>query len=388
MTFRYWTDFEGRTDDDTYPIPGQMGYGVATREKLWDLNALGQINRDPVTGRILVTEREPRSQRARLYIAETNGQSWRLDGLGDTVEAGAWSPDGITFVVSVTPAQTRPPSSYGVPMAAPEEIHYIIEPLKSEAVEIARSRAYTYPAWSPDGRHIALMISADQTSGSELAIIDVATGGQRTIHLDTSGLGYGVQWEELDRIRLGGNGILDVSTGDFLAHPDTATPSSTSPDGRYVIEKRPAISMPPECELPTSYRGQEIVAEDTLTGEMRLLLSCQLDTIAPVEWLDNDTAVISLYACCHGQSAAHAVLKLATGEVQHLTDGMEAASHVAVSGDGRILVSGNSLRLFTRDGVLVREIAAPQGAQITQVAWSEDGSTFAFIAGPPLTGPL
>jgi hypothetical protein len=47
-------------------------------------------------------------------------------------------------------------------------------------------------------------------------------------------------------------------------------------------------------------------------------------------------------------------------------------------------VTGTTLRVYTIDGVLEREIVPPDGQLVTAAAWSPDGSSFSYIVGPGL----
>ena len=71
------------------------------------------------------------------------------------------------------------------------------------------------------------------------------------------------------------------------------------------------------------------------------------------------------------------------------TDGQEAGAEFAVSPDGnRVLITGNTLRMYDAKGWLLREIQPPEGASVLQAAWSKDGRSFAYTTGPSYPDPL
>ncbi len=48
-----------------------------------------------------------------------------------------------------------------------------------------------------------------------------------------------------------------------------------------------------------------------------------------------------------------------------------------------LAVAGSRLRLYSAGGVLLHDYGpAPDGFEFTDIAWSPDGSAFAFLVGP------
>ena len=66
-----------------------------------------------------------------------------------------------------------------------------------------------------------------------------------------------------------------------------------------------------------------------------------------------------------------------------LTQGREFHANAVIAPDGsRILVTGERLRVYNADGVLLRELVPPEGFDVADAAWSPDSASFTYILGP------
>jgi WD40 repeat protein len=128
------------------------------------------------------------------------------------------------------------------------------------------------------------------------------------------------------------------------------------------------------------------VLRSLVGGEDLVLVDCDHGFFANPHWLTGERLLLSGPSCwgCETDAVRFSIADLRTGRIQDLNPAPERGAAFAVSPDGsRLLISGDRLRLYSRDGALLRTIEAPPGFSVLGVAWSPDGSRFAYVVGPP-----
>jgi Tol biopolymer transport system component/DNA-binding winged helix-turn-helix (wHTH) protein len=113
-----------------------------------------------------------------IYVISPDGGSLRpiLPSGWEGSEAD-WSPDGYRVVVAMSNHKSQP-----------EESLYSLEPTTGTVKELANSKGFSEPRWSPDGRHIAALDSLR----SQVLMYDWRSG--EWTELAAGGLLASVQW--------------------------------------------------------------------------------------------------------------------------------------------------------------------------------------------------
>jgi len=296
------------------------------------------------------------------YVTDRSRRGWKLEGLGDKVRLAGWLPDGSGLLVYTVEGPT-----------IEDGLLYLVPLTDGPAAPVAPEVVKNYLAeWSPDGTRLAYV------SHGDLHVFDRASGESRRI---TSGAGYRFgrpKWSaDGSEVALRGD-LIDLGTGHVVASlvpPELTSASDLSPDGRYFV----ATEL---CE--GSYSQNRIHLYDREAGETRLLRDC--DQVAVPRWLpDGHRLLLTVPNCwgCETVTFSITSMDVESGNVVPLTNGLEPHAAAYVSPDGsRLMVTGKALRLYTEDGQLLRELAAPEDFDVAAAAWSPDGSSFVYVVGP------
>ena len=371
MTVPYFT----RTEGIGYGF-GYLSLETGSGEVAWDFRQPDtfrlQLHPSPDGTRFLVEDQEgatPPFLRGSYHLGAPDEDGLSLEGFVPEDFRG-WSPDGRYFVSS----------GYAGPVLNPQEQsrdYFLLEPGRDEAVLIGRARLGTglNLAWSPDGARLAFM------EGTSLVIFDAASRDREVIDLGMD-LTSTPAWSANGKYIAIGGGVVDAETGALVLLPgEDALTSAVSPDGTRLAW---ATGIFGPCEPPSAQQGKTLFT-DVANGNKTTLFDCVDGVDGRLLWLSSEHLLIWSPACLSCESGANRI-KLVTfpdQRVQELTDGLEAGADAAVSPDNeRILVSGSSLRLYSREGDLLRQIDVASGTRVTGISWSPDGSSFSYIVGP------
>jgi hypothetical protein len=130
------------------------------------------------------------------------------------------------------------------------------------------------------------------------------------------------------------------------------------------------------------------IEEASSSGENRPLVSAPENGCIEWEWLSGSRLVASVKAVCpafHGPILTEILLiDVASGGSQSLTGGFVDVAYLEEApGGGRLLTTQTRLRLYSDEGVLLRDYGPPPaGYAYYQRVWSPDGTSLAFLLGP------
>jgi len=365
---------EGRVPNSF--LNGYAKYARGDAHPIWDEAFEPSVSAKPAPNArlLLVTDRRGLGGRASaVYLKEPLGKSWRLEGLpGDSIRGDAWSPDGAYSVISV-----RHEHELGLPARS----FYVVQPSGDHALFVGVQDYGITPRWSPDGGRLAF------ASGHDLVVLDIASGHRQTVPIGLY-IAAAPRWNETGALIAFENGVIDAVSGRVLIQPGEThvTDSAISPDGRWFafsLEPRPPVGA--SCVLPPLANVTLLRDLDGPAHQARPLLSCEDGFYTYVNWVASDRLMVRGPSCwgCESYTSRLALVSVPEGGVQPLTEGLEPAASYAVSPeDGRLLVGGSKLRVYAANGSPLRVIEAPRGFAVTAVAWSPDGSRFAYVVGP------
>jgi dipeptidyl aminopeptidase/acylaminoacyl peptidase len=335
----------------------------------------------------------------KLYLLEPSGPSLKLEGLGDRLAFAGWSPKGDSMLVFSYETVTHPHPVdgrlYVVPLTDGEALG-VEPPLDDFQRESA--------SWAPDGSRFAFVAGAQFNdfegwrARGDLYVYEVATGVTSRL---TSERGYGGTrpvWSRDGALLTIDGDLIDVA-GGLVASP--AQPpmqpmgAAISPDGRYfVVAEDPYAGDPLPC--PQDRLRNRTHVYDAQTGGTRIALDCD-DGYHVVRtwdfawsraerWLAGGRELVvhttPIY-CCHTSPTSLSILNVETGELRTLIERDEGNLDAEVSPDGaRVLVRGGGPRVFAADGSLLRAFEVPEGYEVYDVAWSPDGTKFAYLVVP------
>jgi WD40-like Beta Propeller Repeat len=326
----------------------------------------------PDGGRFAVRDTSSSSgpfSRGVMYVMQPGGETLRLDGF--TVEEfRGWSPDGHFFIAS----------GYAAGITSPAEQsrdYYLLEPGLDEAVLIGHASrgSSLHLDWSPDGSTIAF------TEGTDLVLFDIARRQRNVIPLGLA-LTDSPHWSLDGRYIAVGDGVVDVQAGSVLVSPQAAfvLDSEASPGGAYLTALLDPFGTCDELQ------DNQTTLVDVSTGERHVLFDCDGSGVDDrVDWIAPDRFLLLTVPCyaCETSAALVTLVTLPGGEEMELTDGLENGGAYAISPDrNRILVGGETLRLYDSSGTPLRVIEPPKGYKITGMSWSNDGLSFAYVVGP------
>ncbi len=299
---------------------------------------------------------------------------WRFSG------AGPWSPDGRWLLLN---------SRTGTPSAEPLE--YFAVSTDGQAVRLGPSR--TLPSWSPDSTRIALY------DGRSPVLFDLRSRQSETVDLggtlpETGSLPLGgFSWSRDCRFVAGGGAVIESSTGRLMSDLEPGVTSSVlSPDGRWVATSSDCSNRQSPGTLPSTPMRRTVVSEVS-AGRRVLSFDC-LDSYPYQQWVDSSTLLLLSSRCIGEWECTNSILEaaLATmpdGALLRLTEAGDQVTTFAIApDDGRILLAGRAVRIFSSDGSLLRSMPIPDGLIVSAAAWSSDGRSFAYVIGPRVSSTL
>lgn len=387
VLFEYYTAGTPRGPGNNYNLyRGLASYTPKATAPAWDFRIMGWIWQDPKSDRLLVNDRSP-DKDATVYLVEPEGTSRRLDGLGTPLETAGWSPDGrYVLVYSREPGTLIEPN---IPRPAPVRTYYAVGPGSDVAIEVARTSASSHPQWSPDGSKLAFFESGEQATASVIVITSL--GRRDSLRIDSQAIAHTpLSWADDSRHLNTTTGVIDTSTAAYISTSAAALNGLISPDGQRIAMTRATDRLRESCSTPVQLMTvNEVVIQALASGDTTVIADCDVGQLSPYAWLDDERLLLQELRCCHGEVSGYALAEIDAGRLTWLTDGLEGGSRAVPSPDNsRILVSGNSLRVYDASGALLREIEPPAGERIIQVAWSPDGEGFVYIVGQYVVGPI
>jgi DNA-binding CsgD family transcriptional regulator/dipeptidyl aminopeptidase/acylaminoacyl peptidase len=360
----------GPRGGDPYAM-GLMTFDVSTSslENTWPLAPSLGIGRSSPDGRYVMVRDAVNANNA-VYIHEVGGDTMRMQPIGPNTSLGHWSPDARSFTFS-TLART--------PTGEPASIYYYTSVGADRAYLLGVSRG-GHPTWSPDGRYLAL------TETDTLVVADVRSGKVKRLPLGGETF-EAARWSPDGRFVTVEDAVVEVRSQRLLYPVAHGTQDAqVSQDGHTEAYIRSAVTDDYPCRTgPVATQNQTWLRE-IRTGEERLLFGCDDGLYTSLTWLDDGRLIFSGAECvsCHAHRFRVEIVSTG-GRIEHLTRALEVGADYFVAPDGeRLLVTGEKLRVYGRDGTLEREIAAPPGMTILHAAWSADGQNIAYIVGPYL----
>ena len=244
------------------------------------------------------------------YVAGQDVRVGRLGEAGRTIGAG--------FDPQLSPDGTR--IAWMAPLSQ-QDVELRVADVATGATLFHASLGWTSPAWSPDGRLLAM------ATKQGLTLVDIASGARREVEVPDG-------WEAFDRPTWSPDGrrlaaglltpsrngiaVVDVVTGD--AAPLELPSDAFSPAwGRRGL----AYATPARELYLVSEPGDAPQRLDVEQPDARGLWS-------PLAWSADGTRLLLLRGCWHGCTAA-GVLDLVSGAVAKLGVG----TPMAISADGR-----------------------------------------------------
>jgi len=302
----------------------------------------------------------------------TGQKRLRLEGLpgNKTLSWPPWSPDGTMLVVRSEEQGVR--SDYYL---VPRDDGFAV--LLEAGANKSISRV-----WSPDGNRLAYRARGNPG----VYVYDRGSATQRLLATDLPAKTSGpLLWTKDGRQLIAGNVIIDVETGKANALPLSAEEVVhivESPDGKYLAINA-QVSNYPSCP----WNSTRTYLFHRQSGELRPLTECRKDVFLSwanfPTWVSENFILLTWANRSELASIQLELMNIHDGDVLLLTDGLEPLAHAELSPTrDRVLVSGNRLRLYTSNGRLLRAVSPPSGFDVARIAWSPDGSMFAYVLGP------
>lgn len=374
ISFEYWTmDASGELARGfaSYALNGQERYDETRNIRDFAVRA------SPDRSRYLINDLRGGLQSATVYVVE-HGSGLKLDGLNALISS--WSPDGRSFLV-----YTMPPSTPGPGSAPFQFTFYVLHPGARSALLVGTTNQPSM-VWSPDSRYLAY------GEPDALVVFDVRTG--KSSRTDTGGrqAAEAPVWSDNSAYLTFAGTVYEASSGAPVTRPsEYVWHASLSPDGEWLVVSLSPLAQPPgerACP-PTGSLANRTVLRNLRDGRETEVFGCADGLFKPIAWLDDSRLLMGGANCTHCDYAIEhqfAVVHVSQGRVQRLTNGLEAGASYAIAPDGKLLISGTSLRVYGVDGTLMRQVAAPAGFVVRDVAWAPDGSSFVYIVGPVSVG--
>jgi hypothetical protein len=183
--------------------------------------------------------------------------------------------------------------------------------------------------------------------------------------------------------------VIDATDGTVLSSipiPQEIADIELSPNGRYVATATnpEEIHGRPECVGPTW--GNMTTVYDRETGETRILRDCTTPFVVRMPWMPDGRHLALLTTGSfqrEGVDWQATLFDLVTGTDTPMTNGLECYGGVVPSPDGsRLITTGDSLRVSTADGRLLRSIPEPAHLDVQQAIWSHNVRENYFLVGP------
>ncbi len=295
-----------------------------------------------------------------------------------------WSPDGAYVVISVIEEE---PGGGRVPVPV-----FAVPTAGGTARKITDASVFL-AAWSPGDTHSLAYVSED----GALWLFDADSGVNRRLTADGSFVhGATPSFHDDGRIQIG-NQLIDPETGDATVYhlnvsPDDAFTLTISPDGAYAVAAdtfgQNTVGDIPACEANPSASSPQnhVFLYDLAADATTLLKDCDGRNFIFFSWLnDNRHLTMTGAECfaCESPNRSIVLKDIETGAEVPLTDGYEFDANALVSPDGqKVLVTGDSLRIYDANGRLLRQIDPPDGFSVTGAAWAPDSDGFTYVIGP------
>ncbi len=296
---------------------------------------------------------------------------------------GGWSPDGRFLVMYLAQPGNRPTA------AIPSGDFYLVPTTNGSARRIT-SGTFLYPAWSPGPPYTVAFVSE---SGS-LRLLDPVSGVVRSATPDStfSATQRLIWWPDGRHIQAA-NRVVDVTTGKLVTYPPVfpyASVFAISPDGRYMLTADdPASDWKGVCPS-ISPPENHVYLYDRTVDQTSVIKDCDGRFFGLFDWLaDSRHAVMRQFPCaaCDGFGLSLVLKDIDSGRETPLTSGFEFGAWPVLSPDGgKVLVTGDRLRVYSETGALLQQIDPPDGFSVTAAAWAPDGERFVYLVSPTGVG--
>jgi Tol biopolymer transport system component len=308
-----------------------------------------------------------------------------LPGRQSPVSGGAWSPDGVYVVVHVS---YGPGTVINNIITPPTGSTYVV-PATGGAAQLITNGYTTWQSWSPTKPYRIAYVQE-----RALWLFDLPSGRSRRLTADgTLPEGYSLTWTADGRYIQVHNRLIDTRNGDVTTYTfpglKTMTTVAISPDRRYAVTSEfPLPSGDTDsAPCPATERPQnKVYLLDKQKNATRVVKDCDGRAFIQFTWMaDNRHVVMEGYGCaaCEDPHRNIVLLDVQTGVETPLTHGLEFSAWATLSPDGqKILVTGDSARVYGQDGKLLQQAAPPAGFSVTDAAWAPDNRRFTYVVGP------
>jgi Tol biopolymer transport system component len=249
---RWVSDADPEISPDGRHVAFVRGHGVSVRDpSVYVMNADGSGQRllglggrprwSPDGNRIAYVEDRAAPQDDRIVVADSSGGGTQAEITGD---APTWSPDGRLAFMRYEYVQEDRGAGSGLDWYVAKSMLFIAGADGSGERMVASFDASDdltvfSPAWSPDGRSIAVASESDYDSS--VLLINVADGTQRTLpDVDARSPEWSSDGQHLLAVGDGAISIVDALTGETTRIVDTSGTDFTvdkatwSPDGTAI----------------------------------------------------------------------------------------------------------------------------------------------------------